>query len=113
MNYPKPIAKLMLLVALFRFVQFAESGCRIQERNSCETICQWNSTEQKYECNLRAIVILPKMDKVEASLPRVNNNFYFSFYSMCVCLRGYFHISPLLITIHTYTDDMISINFNN
>lgn len=63
-----PLA-LALLVAL---LGGGECGCRIQERNSCETICQWNATHNNYECTLRAIVILPKMESVEASLPRVS-----------------------------------------
>lgn len=65
------VAVILVLIALCGRI---ECGCRVQERNKCETICQWNSTLQDYECNLRAIVILPKMDKVEASLPRVSIN---------------------------------------
>lgn len=63
------VVVILVLIALCGRI---ECGCRVQERNKCETICQWNSTLQDYECNLRAIVILPKMDKVEASLPRVS-----------------------------------------
>lgn len=60
-------------ITLVASVEFVVGGCREQERNSCEIICQTNTTTNRTECNLRAIVILPKMDKVEASLPRVIN----------------------------------------
>lgn len=59
-------------------------GCRMQDRNPCETVCQWNLTRKDYDCTLRAVVILPRMDKVEASLSRVCHIpifiFYFSFF---------------------------------
>lgn len=69
------MGELMVILVLIALLGRIECGCRVQERNKCETICQWNSTLQDYECNLRAIVILPKMDKVEASLPRVSNKY--------------------------------------
>lgn len=60
---------LFVLIAMQIFLgKYADAGCRTQERNKCEIICKHNSTD---DCTLRAIVILPKMDKVEASLPRV------------------------------------------
>lgn len=55
-------------------IQLVQCGCRMQERNPCETICQYNGTRKSYDCTLRVIVILPKMDTVEASLPRVIND---------------------------------------
>lgn len=63
---------IVVVTLLICLIDIVECGCRIQERNQCETVCQWNSTTQNYDCNLRAIIILPKMDKVEASLPRVS-----------------------------------------
>lgn len=53
-------------------IERVQCGCRVQERNPCETVCQWNATRKSYDCQLRVIVILPKKDTVEASLPRVN-----------------------------------------
>lgn len=52
-------------------VERVVGGCRMQERNPCETVCQWNAERRDYDCVLRAVVILPKTDDVEASLPRV------------------------------------------
>lgn len=68
------LLSLFEFILLIIFIDGINGGCRIQERNTCETICQWNKTNQNYECNLRAIVILPKMETVEASLPRVCYN---------------------------------------
>lgn len=59
----------ILLMAIS--VERVDAGCRMQERNPCETVCQWNAERQDYDCVLRAVVILPKTDDVEASLPRV------------------------------------------
>lgn len=68
----------ILLISSFQLVQ---CGCRMQDRNPCETVCQWNATRNDYECVLRVIVILPKQDSVEASLSRViNENVTF-----CLC----------------------------
>lgn len=64
---------LFALASLTSSIQMAECGCRMQERNTCETICQWNATRNSYDCTLRVIVILPKKDTVEASLSRVIN----------------------------------------
>lgn len=57
-------------------IQFVHCGCRMQDRNPCEAICQWNATRKSNDCNLRVIVILPKKDTVEASLPRVINEIF-------------------------------------
>lgn len=67
----------LLLIALFGsqcLLPSVESGCRVQERNACETICQYNSTTKGHDCILRAIVILPKTNDVETSLSRVSND---------------------------------------
>lgn len=50
-------------------IEFAWGNCREQTRNTCEIMCPRNSTNK--DCNLRAVVILPQMDTVEASLPKV------------------------------------------
>lgn len=63
-------------IILVASVEFVIGGCREQERNTCEIMCQMNTKTKRTECNLRAIVILPKMDKVEASLPRVIDEYY-------------------------------------
>lgn len=73
-----------VVVLLSLSIRFVESGCRMQERNPCETICQWNATRNSYDCTLRVIVILPEMDTVEASLPRVINSTLFCDSSRCV-----------------------------
>lgn len=68
----------IVVVLLSSSIQLVQSGCRpLQERNPCETICQWNATRKSYDCTLRVIVILPEKDTVEASLPRVIINCYF------------------------------------
>lgn len=67
---------LLLILALFVsqwfLPQLVDCGCRVQERNTCETICQWNATTKNHDCTLRAIVILPKANDVETSLSRVS-----------------------------------------
>lgn len=64
---------LFIVVLLTSSIQLVQCGCRMQDRNPCETVCQWNATRNSYDCVLRVIVILPKKDSVEASLPRVIN----------------------------------------
>lgn len=66
----------LFAIILVASVEFVIGGCREQERNACEIVCQMNTTTKRTECNLRAIVILSKMDKVEASLSRVINEYY-------------------------------------
>lgn len=73
---------LFAIVLSISSVQLVHCGCRMQDRNPCETICQWNVTRNSYNCTLRVIVILPKMDTVEASLPRVINHTT-HFYIIC------------------------------
>lgn len=68
----KPL--LFAVILLTSSIRLAQCGCRMQDRNPCETVCQWNATRNDYECELRVIVILPEKDSVEASLPRVINN---------------------------------------
>lgn len=68
---------LLAIVLLTSSIQLVDCGCRMQERNPCETICQFNATRKSYDCTLRVIVILPKKDTVEASLPRVINDSFF------------------------------------
>ena len=46
-------------------------GCRKQEENSCEAICQKNNAG-KLSCEIRGALILPNLASIEASLPRVN-----------------------------------------
>lgn len=65
---------LFAVILLTSSIQLAHCGCRMQDRNPCEKVCQWNATRNDYDCVLRVIVILPKKDSVEASLPRVINN---------------------------------------
>lgn len=67
---------LFIIVLLTSSIQLIQCGCRIQDRNPCETVCQWNATRNSYDCVLRVIVILPKKDSVEASLPRVINHIF-------------------------------------
>lgn len=68
-----PQLLLFVIVLLSTSVERVQCGCRMQDRNPCETVCQRNSTRNGYDCTLRVIVILPKKDTVEASLPRVIN----------------------------------------
>lgn len=75
---------LIAIVLLTSSIQLVHCGCRMQERNPCETICQYNATRKSYDCTLRVIVILPKMDTVEASLPRVINDTHFLFASILI-----------------------------
>ncbi|XP_031626434.1 atrial natriuretic peptide receptor 1-like isoform X1 [Contarinia nasturtii] len=71
---PTAIGTYLLLLSVvlsISSIQLVQCGCRMQDRNPCETVCQWNVTRNSYNCTLRVIVILPKKDSVEASLPRV------------------------------------------
>lgn len=70
---------LFIVILLISSIEQVHCGCRMQDRNPCETICQWNATRSANDCTLRVIVILPKMDTVEASLPRVINDIFISF----------------------------------
>lgn len=67
---------LFAIVLSISSIQPVHCGCRMQDRNPCETVCQWNATLKSYNCTLRVIVILPKMETVEASLPRVINDIF-------------------------------------
>lgn len=69
---------LFAAILLISSVRLVQGGCRMQDRNPCETVCQWNATRNDYECVLRVIVILPKKDSVEASLQRVINKMHLS-----------------------------------
>lgn len=72
---------LFAVILLTSLIRLAQCGCRMQDRNPCETVCQWNATRNDYECVLRVIVILPRKESVEASLPRVIND---RFYLLCI-----------------------------
>lgn len=77
----------ILVVLLVGVPPFVKCGCRIQNpRDPCETVCQWNATRKNYDCNLRAIVILPKMAEVEASLSRVINFLYICWMYKYFCI---------------------------
>lgn len=80
---------LLALALLTLSIRLAECGCRMQDRNPCETVCQWNATRNDYECELRVIVILPKKDTVEASLPRVINDIHFVYSVICIAHTMY------------------------
>lgn len=62
----------VLIIAWCFQIKWISAGCRPQVSNKCEAICQRNSTLKTDVCTLRAIVILPNMTRVEASLPRVS-----------------------------------------
>lgn len=68
----------VLLVVAVNQLASVDAGCRNQEHHACETVCRLNRTTQQHECSLRAIVILPKTTKVEASLPRVSVKLWMS-----------------------------------
>lgn len=63
---------LYLLVLLALKCSLVSSGCRDQERDQCETVCIMNATTNQYNCNLRAVVILPNNTQFESSLPKVS-----------------------------------------
>lgn len=85
---------LFIIILSISSIERVHCGCRMQDRNPCETICQWNATRKANDCTLRVIVILPKKDTVEASLPRVINDIFISLISdLCV-----FHEYPPLLT---------------
>lgn len=52
-------------------VWLVSCGCRQQEENACEAICQKNNAG-KLSCEIRGALILPNLPTIEASLPRVN-----------------------------------------
>lgn len=63
---------LYLLVLLVIKSSLVSGGCRDQERDQCETVCIMNATTNQYNCNLRAVVILPNNTQFESSLPKVS-----------------------------------------
>lgn len=64
----------IVFVLVAASVERVAGGCRMQARNPCESLCQWNAERQQHHCELRAVVILPKTNDVEASLPRVSTH---------------------------------------
>lgn len=56
-------------------VCFVLCGCRNQERKACEAICQ-KGPQDKMICELRGAIILPNLPNIEASLPRVSEQFH-------------------------------------
>lgn len=62
------LMKIFLLVSCC--VCFVSCGCREQERNACESICQ-KASNGSMVCELRGAIILPISPEIEASLPRV------------------------------------------
>lgn len=85
------LTKQLLFVAILltTSIRLAHGGCRVQDRNPCETVCQWNATRNDYECELRVIVILPRKDSVEASLPRVINVTTNSHHITCISIHHF------------------------
>lgn len=79
---------IVVLAVVATCVEYVAGGCRMQERNPCETVCQWNVERRDYDCVLRAVVILPKTDEIEASLPRV----FFYCHQFHVCARRQFFV---------------------
>lgn len=80
---------LFIVVLLTSSIQMVHSGCRIQDRNACENVCQWNVTRKSYDCVLRVIVILTKEDKVETSLNRVINDTFIEYKHVAVFFNSY------------------------
>lgn len=66
------ILVLIVLACSQYYIVPVYGGCRDQERVECEQICIFNSTTNKHNCNLRAVVILPRNTTLEASLPKVS-----------------------------------------
>lgn len=60
----------MLVTVAYKNYINVEGGCRPQEREKCESLCQ--VVNHKRICELRASVILPYSELIEASMPRVS-----------------------------------------
>lgn len=72
--------KIIFKYALYYFIfvillcspNTVEGGCRDQESQACEAICNSDGF-----CEIRIIVLLPNTTDIEPSLPRVRKQFLF------------------------------------
>lgn len=63
------LIKMIIFIAIA--IEAVKCGCRKQKINDCESICRINEAG-KYGCELRGAVILPDLNTIEASMPRVS-----------------------------------------